>query len=138
MMARVFLDTVYVEALLNPRDQYHPQALELAQRLRAYAEVWTTEAILIEVGNALSAIDRMSAVRFIQRSYRTANVHVNPVDTTLLGQAVRLYEARGDKEWGLTDCISFIVMQKRQITDVATADHHFRQAGFRALLLEDG
>ncbi|MFM5956954.1 MAG: PIN domain-containing protein, partial [Dolichospermum sp.] len=41
---------------------------------------------------------------------------------------------REDKEWGLVDCISFIVMQDRGITDALTADTHFQQAGFRALL----
>ena len=29
---------------------------------------------------------------------------------------------------------TFIVMQDRGITDALTADHHFEQAGFRALL----
>ena len=39
-----------------------------------------------------------------------------------------------DKEWTLTDCISFVVMQREGITDALTADHHFEQAGFVALL----
>ncbi|MFM6264927.1 MAG: PIN domain-containing protein, partial [Dolichospermum sp.] len=41
---------------------------------------------------------------------------------------------REDKEWGLVDCISFIVMQDRGISDALTTDIHFQQAGFRALL----
>jgi uncharacterized protein len=47
-----------------------------------------------------------------------------------------LFKQRKDKEWGLVDCISFIVMQNREITDALTADIHFQQAGFRALLRE--
>jgi predicted nucleic acid-binding protein len=39
-----------------------------------------------------------------------------------------------DKEWGLTDCISFVVMQEQGLTDALTADHHFEQAGFTILL----
>lgn len=41
-----------------------------------------------------------------------------------------------DKEWGMTDCISFVVMQDMGIIDALTTDDHFRQAGFRALLIE--
>jgi predicted nucleic acid-binding protein len=39
--------------------------------------------------------------------------------------------------WSLTDCISFVVMQDASLTDALTTDEHFRQAGFRAVLLED-
>jgi len=48
--------------------------------------------------------------------------------------AFNLFKQRKDKEWGLVDCLSFIVMQNRGITDALTADTHFQQAGFRALL----
>ena len=39
-----------------------------------------------------------------------------------------------DKEWGLTDCVGFAIMQERGISDAATTDEHFQQAGFRALM----
>lgn len=45
-----------------------------------------------------------------------------------------LYAARPDKAWSLTDCISFVVMTDRGLTEALTGDHHFEQAGFRALL----
>jgi len=93
-----------------------------------------TEAVLIEVGNALSAFNRAGAVQFIQQCYYTPNIHVVSVDTALLNRAVQLYDARSDKAWGLTDCISFVVMPRHGITDALTVDHHFEQAGFRALL----
>ena len=49
-----------------------------------------------------------------------------------------LFVQHSDKSWTLVDCISFVVMQERGITEALTADRHFVQAGFRALLLEDG
>ena len=64
------------------------------------------------------------------------NISVVPVDTHLLGRALRLYESHTDKEWGLTDCISFVVMRDQQLIDALTADRHFRQAGFRPLLVD--
>src|SRR4051794_33841838 len=101
---RFLLDTVFIQALLNKKDSYHQQALAFLPRMRAAAQVWVTEAILIEVGDALSAIDRPAAVAFIQDCYLASNVYVAGVDSLLLGQALHLYETRSDKTWGLTDC----------------------------------
>lgn len=38
------------------------------------------------------------------------------------------------KNWSLVDCISFVVMRQRRLTDALTRDGHFEQAGIRALL----
>jgi predicted nucleic acid-binding protein len=45
-----------------------------------------------------------------------------------------LFSKRPDKEWSLTDCISFVVMQEHGVTDALTTDRHFAQAGFTMLL----
>jgi predicted nucleic acid-binding protein len=50
---------------------------------------------------------------------------------------MELFGQRADKEWSLADCVSFVLKQEQQLTDALTCDHHFVQAGFRALLLED-
>lgn len=131
---RLFLDTFFIQAILNRRDQYHLQAKALLPRIRAAGEVWITEAVLVEVGNALSAINRAGAVEFIRRCYSTANIRVVGVDTPLLDRALKLYETHVDKTWGLTDCLSFVVMTDYGLIDAATADRHFRQAGFQTLL----
>jgi hypothetical protein len=133
---RLFLDTVFIQALLNKRDQYHAIARAFLPRVRAAAEVWVTEAVLVEVGNALGAVNRSAAVQFIQQCYNTPNLGVVTVDTPLLNRALQLYSERPDKTWGLTDCISFVVMWDQGLTDAVTADVHFVQAGFRALLRE--
>lgn len=130
----LFLDTTFVQALLNRRDQYHTQAKGLLPRLRNAREVWVTEAVLVEIGNALSNLDRSAAVRFIAGCYKTANIHVVSVDTQLLKRALHLYQDRPDKGWGLTDCISFVVMKEHNLRTALTADDHFRQAGFQILM----
>lgn len=131
-----FLDTAYVLALLNRHDRFHEAARRWAPRLRAAREVWTTYAVLIEIGNALSRSNRLQAVAFIRASYTTINMRVVEVDTPLLERALNLFASRADKTWGLTDCISFIVMQEHSLSDALTSDDHFRQAGFRPLLLD--
>jgi predicted nucleic acid-binding protein len=133
---RLFLDTVFIQALLNPRDDYHRCAKLLFPRIRAAAEVWITEAIFVEVGNALSALNREGAVQFIQRCYQTENIKIISINTELLMQALALSQSRADKTWGLTDCLSFVVMQQQHLTEAVTSDRHFVQAGFHALMLD--
>ena len=48
----------------------------------------------------------------------------------LFTAGVELYCQRPDKDWSLTDCISFVVMKHGQITEALATDHHFEQAGF--------
>jgi len=134
--ARLFLDTVFIQALLNQRDQYHNQARRWLPTVKAADEVWTTEAVLVEVGNALSTFNRHAAAHFIRSCYQTQNMTVVNVDPHLMNQAILFYLSHQDKTWGFTDCISFVVMQEQGVHEAITADRHFVQAGFRALLLE--
>jgi predicted nucleic acid-binding protein len=132
----LFLDTGYVIALLNPKDQPHEKAKALYSDVRRAVKVWTTEAVLIEIGNSLSANHRQEAALFISQCYNTRNISVVNISTDLLQRAIALYSFRKDKTWGLTDCISFIIMEEYNITAALTPDKHFEQAGFRALLRE--
>lgn len=104
--------------------------------MHSASEVWITEAVLIEIGNALARLNRIAAAAFINSCYITSNVRVVSVETSLLKRAVDFYNNRGDKEWGLTDCISFLVMIDQGLKEALTTDEHFQQAGFRALLLD--
>jgi predicted nucleic acid-binding protein len=134
MTERIFLDTAFAQALLNRRDHYHEQAKALFPRIRVAQEVWLTEAILVEIGNALAATNRAASSQFIQQCYQTVNMRIVPVTTDLLQRALALYADRPDKLWGLTDCISFVVMRDEGVVLAATADRHFAQAGFQPLL----
>jgi len=49
--------------------------------------------------------------------------------------AIELYRERPDKNWSLTDCLSFVVMERRRVTEALTTGHHFEQAGLKALML---
>ena len=134
----VFLDTAYAIALASATDAYHDRALTLADELEANrTQLVTTWAVLLEIGNALSRIQyRQAALQLLSLLQHDASVEIVPLSGPLLQRAVTLYEERPDKEWGLTDCISFLIMEERNIRDALTADEHFKQAGFRPLLRE--
>jgi hypothetical protein len=136
MKSEVFLDTAYAIALSVASDAHHERAVELADQLEAAAtRLVTTRAVLLEIGNALSKQRyRSAAVALLDALEEDAQVEIIPLAESLYEQARELFRNRPDKEWGFIDCVSFVVMQERGITEALTTDEHFEQAGFHALL----
>jgi uncharacterized protein len=137
-MTEIFLDTSFAIALSSVTDQNHVLAVKLADQIEHdKTNLVTTQAILLEIGNALSKQRyRAAAVQLLESLETDLSIEVVLLTHSLYKLAFDLFKRREDKEWGLVDCISFIVMQDRGITDALTADTHFQQAGFRALLKE--
>jgi predicted nucleic acid-binding protein len=95
----------------------------------------TTQAVLVEFANSLARPKfRLKAGRTIDDFQRDPSIEIIPLTGELFEKAFALFRERADKAWGLTDCISFVVMQERGISEALTADEHFEQAGFTALL----
>jgi predicted nucleic acid-binding protein len=135
---RVFVDASFFIALLNSNDADHPQAMAVQAQLTAegFYKI-TSEYVLLELGDGLSRLRfRHLAGQLINLVYRDSSFEVIPSSTQLFAKALSLFNERSDKEWGLTDCSSFEIMRELELDVALTADHHFRQAGFRALLLE--
>ena len=80
---------------------------------------------------------RPAAIQFIKALRADPNVEIVATDPVLWQEAFDLFGARTDKEWSLTDCLSFVLMSRRDITNALAADEHFRQAGFVPLLLAE-
>jgi predicted nucleic acid-binding protein len=135
---KVFVDTSFFIALLNSNDEDHPRSVALQQQLSAAnVRKITSEYILLELGNGLSRLRfRHLAGQLISLVYQDASFEVIPSSSHLFSRSLSLFNQRPDKEWGLTDCSSFVIMQELALNAALTADHHFQQAGFRAILLE--
>jgi len=135
-MASFFLDTSFAIALASHRDQRHEQAANLAADIRSSGiHLVTTIPVVMEIGNSLSRQSfRKAAVRIIASLHSDPRVTIIPVDHSLYIRSFDLFANRNDKDWGLTDCVSFVVMQDQEISMALTADRHFVQAGFEALL----
>lgn len=132
----VFLDTAHVMALLNTADQRHADAVSWQQYLlRNPRPLVTTEFVLLEIAHGLASIRFCNRASAVVRSLRSDHkVDVEPATSELLQKGLRPYDSRPYKDWGLTDCTSFVVMSEHGLTDALTSDDHFRQAGFRVLL----
>ncbi len=135
-MRKIFVDTAAWIALFNRRDALHHQSRQLMDRFRQQDIVLvSTEFLLLEVADAFSdSAIRGLTVEYINRLRRWKNLQIIPVSQSLLTEGWELYSQRSDKDWGLTDCISFVVMTQENIAEAFTSDHHFQQAGFVKLL----
>ena len=132
-MKPIFADTVYFFALLNPRDRLFQRATRLSAE--SARPLVTTAWILAEVADGLCyRTTRLAVVRLCRVLESAADVEIVPPSPELFSRGLELYGSRPDKDWSLTDCISFVVMEERGLTDALTSDHHFEQAGFDALL----
>jgi uncharacterized protein len=132
-MKAAFADTFYFLALLNERDSAHKRAV-VVSRTRGLTLV-TTELVLLELADALCKPPQRNEVAALWKVVETDPAFTLVRAThELIERGRRLYRERSDKEWPLTDCVSFVVMQDHGLTEALTADHHFEQAGFRALL----
>ena len=129
-MTAVFADTFYFLALLNARDEAHraPERFAADAATRFVTTAW----VLTEVANGLADTSgRRVFPLLLERLDSDTRVELVPADDAVWRMGVELCP---DKEWSLTDCLSFVVMSERGISDALTADHHFAQAGFNALL----
>lgn len=135
-MRNVFVDTVYWVAVINPHDQWHAPAIEASSMLGG-TNLLTTDAVLAEVLNYFSGLGerlRRNATANVRAILANKHIETIFVDRDDFFAGFELYEARPDKRYSLTDCVSMTIMRKRAITDVLTHDGHFNQEGFRILL----
>ena len=136
--APVFLDTACVYARLNSRDEWHERARLWENRLALERRrLITTQLVLVEIADGLASTRfRMKAVEVLTTLQSNPLVEIVAMRAEILADAFDLYSRRSDKEWGMTDCVSFVVMHERGLIEALTMDQHFQQAGFRALLRE--
>lgn len=135
-MTVIFVDTSALIAINHSRDQFHHQAITIFRRLlsEGYHFV-TTQAIILELGNAFSAVSATPiALQLIDQAYNSPHWTVIPIDEPLFAKGLARFRQMDDKNWSLIDCISMVVAAEMGITEIFTNDHHFEQAGFVRLL----
>lgn len=135
-MASLFVDTAYWIAYFNFNDMLHGRVRQWKDYIEETgAKLVTSEAVLWEFMNqAASKPVRTQAAAFYEQCYRDEAITVVAFSSKLTKASVHLYKNRADKQWSLTDCMSFVIMKELKIDAALTTDRHFEQAGFRAFL----
>jgi predicted nucleic acid-binding protein len=79
-------------------------------------------------------LPRRDTLLFLKALLAHPEVEVIWVNEDLCQEAIRLLEARLDKNYSLCDAVSFVLMRQRRIVEALTTDRHFQREGFRRLL----
>jgi len=128
----VFADTFFYLALLDDTEPDHERALAESKISRL---IVTTEFVLLELGNACArAEDHADFLALVAGMRASPRVKIIPLASELFNRGLARMRERSDKNWSLTDCISFVVMEAEGIREALTGDQHFEQAAFKALL----
>ena len=138
-MNTVFLDTAYLQALVDTRDDLHLLAVQITNNRGRFPSV-TSEMVLTELLNALCGRGeylRQAGLSIVDSLQQNKNVEIVPQTPQLFAEALAFYRQRKDKSYSLTDCASMLIMRQQSIRDVLTFDRHFQQEGFNALLRND-
>ena len=136
MMRPVFADACYWIALLIERDALHEVAVLLRDQL-GYRRIVTSQLVLVETLNAVARfgpLRRQAAVQLVREIENARHVDIVELSNEQFQNAIALYDARPDQEWGLVDCSSFQIMTRAGIREALTNDRHFTQAGFTILM----
>lgn len=135
-MDKIFVDTAAFLALINKSDRFHQNAKSVRDKLSKEKVLFvTTDQVIIEVANSLSKLKfRNAVVQLIDSIINSTDIEIVWTDKDIFDKAFDFYKKVIDKEWGLTDCISFVVMKDKNIKNAFTTDFHFEQAGFVKLL----
>ena len=131
-----FVDTGYLIALFSPKDAYHSQVLALQAQVQRERRRLLT--VVFEVGAAFSRAAYRSVGQAIMHTLmHDVLIETVPITPALRDKAFALFSQHQDNDWSLCDCASFELMRERSVTQALAADHHFSQAGFTALLLQE-
>ena len=136
MKRTVFVDTSWLVALIDKRDQHQQAAVALAASLAERdTSLLSTDAVILELCNYFARSPlRTEAITWVDELRQAKGWEIAQIDRALLRRAEQLYRQHGDKHWSLTDCLGMELMRARKLQEVATTDAGFRQAGFRILL----
>jgi predicted nucleic acid-binding protein len=132
-MTPVFADSFFFFALLNSNDAAHEAAENfISQAARPFV---TTAWVLTEVADGCATVDKRGVfLQLFDALRESSDARIIGPSEDLFSRGLELYRQRPDKEWSLTDCLSSVAMGDERISEALTGDHHFEQAGFRALL----
>jgi predicted nucleic acid-binding protein len=129
----ILVDTGYFIALLEPSDELHSRARVWAGAVRE--RLLVSEFVLVEAVNWLShGAQRVRAHRLVEAVHSNRQYEFVPSMPQLLHAGLQMHAQHHDKDWSLTDCISFQLLHQRKVWHALAYDQHFEQAGFVAML----
>ncbi len=129
----IFVDTGALVGRYLPADQHHEQAVQGWKRVQSERIPFITSNLVLS--ETLTLLGRFAGYRFAAQTGRL--IYALPASCLVRSdrdderQAVELLEKYADQDISFCDCVSFVLMRKRGVSEVFGFDRHFQSAGFR-------
>lgn len=121
-----FVDTSGWAAWLSPRDSFHASARKVVvESRRANGRLLTSNWVLMELTALLVSPMRISKpiqIEFFDSMRAWKRLEIVTIDPVLEAGAWDLWSGRPDKNWSLVDCSTFVLMNRRGLTDAITSN----------------
>ena len=129
MKSRIFLDSPFWIAYRDASQEDCPRARELVRQFfRDRKYFVTTVPVFCEI-HARFARHKTRRQTIISDFWRNPLVHLEPLTDADHEEALAILGRQTDKNYPFCDVLSFVVMRRLEIKQVATFDEHFRQFG---------
>ncbi|MCC6627684.1 MAG: type II toxin-antitoxin system VapC family toxin [Chloroflexi bacterium] len=129
----MLLDTSGLLALIDQREPWHEAThgdYRTATTLLTHSHVLAEFVPLCQT----RGVARSMMLAFLRRLHRNPDIVIMWVDADLHDVALTRLEKQVDKTYSLCDAVSYVLMQRRSVTEALTTDRHFEQAGSHRLL----
>jgi predicted nucleic acid-binding protein len=130
----IFIDTGAFLARHLLKDQYHSRAAAYWDVIRKKSETCATSNLVLD--ETFTLLGRRAGYSFAaeraRNIYASGSLIILRSDNEDELKAVGFFEKYSDHSLSFTDCVSFVLMQKRKIKKVFTFDRHFQMMGFQS------
>ena len=123
----VFLDSGYIIALANKKDNYHGNAARLSELIQSkeFGEIFISDYVFDETMTYLFAKQNHSKAVEIGKRLLNSEIRLISVSESIFEQAWQLFQER--KNLSFTDCTNIKIMAENSIKNLATFDKEFQQ-----------
>lgn len=128
----VFVDTSFFKGLIDIRDDFHQKAKDIWQRLKEEDTALITSNYVLD--ESFTLVKLRCGIQIVNefRDNIIKSSHVLKImRVTVMDEAKAWKWFLNDwSKLSFTDCVSFAVMKRLDITRTAAFDEHFKRAGF--------
>ena len=127
----IFVDTSAFLALENRRDFYHSKALLFKDTcLKTGQSLITSDYVLDESYTIIRLrAGHTIAVQFGESLRKSQFIRIEHIIPEIIEEAWRLFKKFEDHDFSFTDCTSFALMERLNISNAFTFDAHFQEYG---------
>ena len=130
----IFVDSGAWIAFLDRGDQHHDDAVAIYNDLmQQKTQFLTTDYVIDEAATRLRyKVNHSIAVQFlnlIESTKATRALTFTEIDSALFQEAEQLFRQYDTAKLSFTDCTSFVVCRRRNISEAFAFDQHFPMMG---------